>query len=136
MTVKRQNKKKMWPAVLIAIVGCVATVILGAREEEKHLPKTLNQALAVETVLVQKINYRVRIPGWGFVEPRETIDIRAEISGKITDVPAGVFSGAAIKQGALLFAIDGRRLISLLSWAREAYRSPGGRSTEQDGTQT
>lgn len=132
---KRLNKKT-WIAFLIMLISCATTVFLVARGEEKHLPKIRKQVLSVETVIVQKTDYRVRVPGWGFVEPRETIDIRPEISGKITHVPASVFTGAAIKQGALLFLIDERdyqntlaEAIAATEQARQALEIEKGQQT-------
>jgi RND family efflux transporter MFP subunit len=129
-------KKGIWHAVLIALAGCATTLFLAAREEEEHLLEIHNQALSVETVLVQKTDYRIRVPAWGLVEPRETIDIRAEISGKITNVPASIFTGAVLKQGALLFSIDERNYRNTLveaiaanEQARQALEIEKGRQT-------
>ncbi|MDY6987317.1 MAG: efflux RND transporter periplasmic adaptor subunit [Thermodesulfobacteriota bacterium] len=116
----KRLRRSRWPAVLIALVGCATTVFLAADGEEESLREVRRQALAVETVLAQKTDYRVQVPAWGLVEPRETVNICTEISGMITHVPASVFAGAAVKQGALLFSIDTRDYQNTLAEAMAA----------------
>ena len=102
----RSNKK--WFAVLIALVGCTAAVLLALREEDELLPFIDTPPLAVETVRIARTDYRIRIPAWGLVEPSETIAVRTQISGMVTKVPPTVFAGADITQGDLLCQIDDR----------------------------
>jgi RND family efflux transporter MFP subunit len=116
----KRLKKSTCLAFLMMVISCATTVFLIAREEEAHVSKIRKQVLSVETVPVQKTDYRVRVPAWGFVEPREIVDIRPQISGKITHVPASVFTGAAIKQGASLFLIDERDYQNALTEATAA----------------
>lgn len=113
----KRLRKRMWHIVLIAIIGCATTVLLVVHGEEKPLPKIHKQTLSVQTIRVQKTDYRIRVPAWGFVEPRETIDIRPEISGQIIHVPADILKGAAVEQGELLFSIDEREYRNTLAEA-------------------
>jgi RND family efflux transporter MFP subunit len=76
----------------------------------------------VETANFKETDYRIRIPAWGFVEPRDTIDIRTEISGKVIHVPAGIYPGAAARKGILLFSIDARNHRNNLAEATAATK--------------
>ncbi|MDY6951305.1 MAG: efflux RND transporter periplasmic adaptor subunit [Thermodesulfobacteriota bacterium] len=132
----KRLRRSRWPAVLIALVGCATTLFLLAQGEEEPLREVRRKVLSVETVVAQKADYRVRVPAWGLVEPRETIYICTEISGMITHVPADVFAGAAVKQGALLFSIDERDYQNTLAeamaaneQARQALEIEKGRQT-------
>jgi RND family efflux transporter MFP subunit len=116
---KRHNKGR-WYAVLILLAGCAVTVLLLGKEDEAHFSEKSKTALAVETMDIQKSDYHVQVPAWGFVEPRETIDIRPEIPGKVTEVPVGIFAGATVKQGDLLFLIDDREYLNTLEEEKAA----------------
>lgn len=110
----KRPKTKKWPAVLIGLVGCAAAAFLVAQEEEEHLPGIHNPPLSVETMRVKQTDYQIRVPAWGLVEPCETIDIRSEISGKVTTVPSAVFTGAELSQDTLLCSVDKRDYINAL----------------------
>ena len=73
--------------------------------------------MSVETMDVRKTDYRVQAPAWGFVEPRETVNIRTEIAGKVIKVSDCIFAGAPVKQGAHLFSLDERSYRNALAEA-------------------
>jgi RND family efflux transporter MFP subunit len=116
---KKQGSRK-WHAILIVLVGCAGSICLAARGERDQFPSYHHPALSVETVGVKRADYRIRVPGWGLVEPRETIEVRTEISGKVSRVPANVFTGSMLQEGALLFSIDEREYQNALAEARAA----------------
>ncbi|MBF0379067.1 MAG: hypothetical protein HQK72_16540 [Desulfamplus sp.] len=94
---------------LIVLVGCTVTVLMIAFGEEEPMIISSVRPMAVETISAKKADYRIQVPAWGFIEPRESIDIRAEISGKIKAVPNKIFAGAEVKKhGDTLFVIDDR----------------------------
>ncbi len=104
----KRHRNKPWIALLIGLIGCATAAFLFAREQEDCLPEVIVPPLYVETMRVERTSYRIRVPAWGVVEPCETIEIRAEISGKIAEAPSTVFDGAEVFQGALLCQIDDR----------------------------
>jgi len=118
----KRPKMINWLPVLIVLAGCITIVLPVVLGGEDPLPEIVTRPLSVETARFHKTDYQVRVPAWGFVEPRETIDIQAEISGKITDVPDNIFPGAAVKRGMLLFAIDERNYINALAEATAATK--------------
>jgi RND family efflux transporter MFP subunit len=112
----------MWPAVLIALVGCALTIFLVTGEKEGLFSEVTTTTLSVKTLDVKKTDYRVQVPAWGLVEPRETIDIRTEIAGKVTHVSDRIFAGATVKQGAHLFSLDARGYRNKLAEASAALK--------------
>jgi RND family efflux transporter MFP subunit len=105
------------PVFLIALIGGAVTIVLIAGKEETSLSGISRPALSVETLEVQNADYRVQVPGWGFVEPRETIDIRTEIEGRVTYVSHRVFAGARVRRGDHLFSLDERSYRNTLAEA-------------------
>ena len=116
----KPGRKGRWTAFLVALAGCTLAASLAIRGREGAVAEVRQPAMAVETLRVQKKAYRVRVPAWGFVEPQETIDIRSEVPGRIAAVSGGLFTGAAVKQGALLFSIDPRACQNALAQATAA----------------
>ncbi len=104
----KKNKIRKWLPGLIALIGCTLTVLIIVLEEDDQMLVTPIIPLSVKAIVVKKTDYQIQVPAWGFVAPRETIDIHAEISGKIKDVSDNVFTGAIVKQNDLLFTIDDR----------------------------
>jgi len=101
------NRRKWLPG-LILLLGCTLTALMIAFGEEDEMMVAAINPMCVEIIMVKRVNYQIRVPAWGFIEPKETIDIRAEIPGKIRTVPDRIFKGAHVKKGDLLFAIDDR----------------------------
>ncbi len=113
----KHPKKSWWAGLLIILAGGAMTVLLVAGEEKEPLIDIHAPVQGVETRSVRLTDYRVRIPAWGFVQPREIIDIRTEIAGKVTRVSADLFAGAKVKRGTFLFAIDARDYQNILAEA-------------------
>jgi RND family efflux transporter MFP subunit len=114
--VKLFKKKKFLPA-LIALAGCAVTLLLVALGKEAEFQVITSMPLSVETLFVKKTDYQIQVPAWGFVAPRETLDICAEVRGKVVQVPDSVFAGAGVKENELLFKIDDRTYQNTLAEA-------------------
>jgi hypothetical protein len=80
--VKLFKKKKFLPA-LIALAGCAVTLLLVALGKEAEFQVITSMPLSVETLFVKKTDYQIQVPAWGFVAPRETLDICAEVREKL-----------------------------------------------------
>ena len=131
-----RRRSKPWLALLIGMIGCAAAAFLFAREQEDCFPEVLDPPLSVETMLVERTSHQIRVPAWGVVEPCETIEIRAEISGKIAEAPSTVFDGAEVSRGVLLCQIDDRdcrnalkEAIAMNEQARQSLEIEKGRQT-------
>lgn len=132
----KKHKLSKWLPGLIVLVGCLLTALMVALGEEDEMIITPVTPMSVETLAAKKTDYRIQVPAWGFIEPREIIDIRSEISGKITDVPESIFTGAAVNQGDRLFQIDDRSYRNVLkeaiaakNLAEQAFEIEKGRQT-------
>jgi RND family efflux transporter MFP subunit len=104
-------------AAFLTIVGCTTALFLVAGGEEQPLPDFQPPALAVKTLRVKTTVYQVQVPAWGLIDPQETIDVRTEISGKVTQVSACAYAGATVKRGQHLFSIDARTYRNTLAEA-------------------
>ncbi len=101
-------KFKKWLPGLIMLIGCIMISLMVVFGEEDEMIVTSVKPMSVETISIQKTDYQIQVRAWGFVEPRESIDIRVEIPGKISTVPKNIFAGAMVMQGDILFTIDDR----------------------------
>jgi len=111
-----------WIALLILILGITLAAFLATGGEEQTAVADFRPApLAVETLTVTKRDYRLRVPAWGFVAPRETIDIRTEVTGRVTAVAPDLLPGAAVEAGAHLFSLDDRDYRNALTVATGAH---------------
>ena len=113
-----QNWGSKLAPIVIILVACGVTAALVVEEEEGLLEAPPEEPLSVEIVRVEKTDYRLQIPAWGIVEARETIDIRAEVSGKVTKVPGYLLVGGRVREGNRLFTIDKRDYMNRLKKAR------------------
>lgn len=94
------------PLVLLAGVGI--SFVLAAREQDTLPPAMIKQPPAVAVTAVRISDVRLEIPAWGFVAPKEHIDIRPQVSGQIVRLADRLTAGADVKEGDLLFALDAR----------------------------
>lgn len=113
----KRLKKGMWSVLLITLVGCATALFLAAGEKEEPLDDFQPPALAVKTLRAETTAYRIQVPAWGLVRPRETIDVRTEVTGKVTHVSPLAYAGATVKHGELLFSIDERTYRNTLTEA-------------------
>lgn len=113
-------KKEAMYAALIVMIGSGLTFLLMSGKDKNRFPEQHGHIITVETLSVQKKDYRLSIPAWGFVEPSEIIDIRSELSGKIDFVSNDLFRGARVMKGQLLFSLDKREYLNILAEAEAA----------------
>ena len=132
----KRNTKAWWADLAILLAGCAVAAALAAMGEEESDVVIDRPALAVETIRVQKTDYRVRVPAWGFVNPRETIDLRTQVSGSVDHVSAGVFTGARVKRGEFLFSIDARNYRNALAQATAGHERARQALAIEEGRQT
>jgi len=133
--VKRKRKGR-WAALAITLAGCAVAALLAAMGEEAPDIAIDRPVLAVETTRIQKADYRIQVPAWGFVKPRETIDIRTQVSGSVDHVSAKVFTGARVNRGEFLFSIDARDYRYALAEATAAYETARQALAIEEGRQT
>jgi RND family efflux transporter MFP subunit len=95
-------------AILILLIGGVATALLVAQDKEGALSAMGSSVHSVDTVVAGKGRYRIQVPAWGFVEPCDAIDIRTEAGGRIARISSSVFAGGRVAKGAHLFSLDAR----------------------------
>ncbi|WP_319522604.1 efflux RND transporter periplasmic adaptor subunit [uncultured Desulfosarcina sp.] len=132
----KRKRKGRWAALAITLAGCAVAALLAAMDEEAPDIAIDRPVLAVETIRVQKADYRIRVPAWGFVKPRETIDIRTQVSGRVDRVSAKVFTGARVNRGEFLFSIDVRDYRNALVEATAAYETARQALAIEEGRQT
>ena len=113
----RLISKTRWIPALILLAGLIITVILISGGKEEISANGTFQPQLVETIRADKTDYQLRIKAWGFVRPSETIDIVAEVPGKIVSAPPDIFPGARVQRGALLFGVDQRDYLNKLEEA-------------------
>ncbi|MEE4242571.1 MAG: efflux RND transporter periplasmic adaptor subunit [Desulfopila sp.] len=94
---------------LLGAAGCAALYFFVLFEGEGNETYAVSsKPLSVRTIPVEKRDYRLQIPAYGVVMPREVVDIRAEVAGRITDVPENSVAGGVVEKNQLLFTIDER----------------------------
>ncbi|MCP4345422.1 MAG: efflux RND transporter periplasmic adaptor subunit [Desulfobacterales bacterium] len=101
-------KLNKWQPWLIGLIGCTLTVLLIVLEEEEQIPIAFDKPMSVKTITAEKSDYQIQVPASGFIKPREVIEIRPEVSGKVTFVAEKLYAGADVKKGDILFSLDDR----------------------------
>ncbi len=132
----RSKTSNYLAAFLILLAGCsvAAWLASGGNDDAESEPQP--QALVVETFCVRNTNHRLRIPAWGIVEAKETIDIRPEVGGKVGKVSPDLFIGGTVKRGESLFSIDARPYENALAEAKAAHDQEAQSLTIEQGRQT
>ena len=99
------NKKLLFPILTLLGTAVLAVLMVVARpqaEPEIHTPP----APLVRVVKVVAADERLVVRAQGRVAPRTEIDLVAEVSGKIVDIPPSLASGGFFSQGDVLARID------------------------------
>ncbi len=112
---------KKWISILLVIGLTVAVCgFILANDDQKADTVKSFKAPGVSVVCLKKEDYRLKISARGIVKAAEYTDIRSEIPGKIINVAAGVYPGAKVRKGDLLFALEDRQYRLQLQEARAA----------------
>jgi len=115
---------KKWFTILFIIGLTVAACgFILADNEKKAAAQKAFKVPGVAVASLKKCNYRLKIPARGVVRAAEYTDIRSEITGKITTVPAGMYPGARVKRKDLLFSLDDRQYRLKLQEAQAACKA-------------
>lgn len=101
---------KKWFRVL-CIIGVTALVCGFILEDgDDHAKRAAPfKAPGVQVVSLDKTDYRLKVPARGIVRAGAYADIRSDIPGKIKTVSSGVYPGARVNTGTLLFTLDDRQ---------------------------
>ncbi len=95
--------------LLIVVPIIIAIAIVGGLVRAKKGPEKLNlkeKASAVRVIRTQMMNVIPRATGYGYVQPGQTWQAVAEVSGKITEVSPVFKKGSLCKAGITLVRID------------------------------
>lgn len=105
-------KKNGFSILIFLFILCLTIAFCGfiLAESEEDIKKASSfKAPGVAVVRLQKMDYRLKIPARGIVRAEKYADIRSEITGKIKTVSPGVYAGARVTQGDVLFALCDRQ---------------------------
>lgn len=99
---------------LLRLILCLLMISLGVagfislKKMKKAPPQVVHKErpIKVEVEIVQKENVAVQISGNGELKSVRTLDMAAEVSGRIVTLHENLAVGRIIKKGELLFAID------------------------------
>ena len=114
------NKRKMFIGAIVLLVLAVF-VVLALKEGRV-------QGVEVRTEEVTHHDLTSRVTATGFVEPRTSVDISADVSGRI--VQLNVQEGDDVRAGELLLVIDQRRFQAALNRARAALLEARARESQ------
>ncbi len=92
--------------VIVLFVGLAVMLLLQARHPKMVRAGHKAKAPAVRAMRVKKIDYPVRIKGYGTVEPATRITLAAQVSGKVVEIDPALVPGGSFKAGRLLARID------------------------------
>jgi len=106
--------KKKKPAPLFRLVLCLLILAVGvggfrALKKMKKPPtakEVVEQALPIEVMTVQPVDFPVRIQGYGDVISRTRVVLSSEVSGRITFKRGQLDVGRVVEQDEKLFEID------------------------------
>lgn len=111
---QKTPKKSMVFGVLIRIVLCVAVLVSGvyamnhfsARKKAPHKGQVKERVLQVDVQSAVARTVETRLQGFGVVRPAKTVNISAEVGGRITHVHPDLDKGLRVPEGDILFKID------------------------------
>jgi RND family efflux transporter MFP subunit len=105
------KKGAFFKIIRVVVVVCVALVIsiLLVRlkpEAERQLPVDTGRLVEVMPVKAQQVS--LYVDAYGTVRPRESLNLVAEVRGKIVDIDPSLEEGSYIQRGTTLIRIDPR----------------------------
>ncbi|MFP4540421.1 MAG: efflux RND transporter periplasmic adaptor subunit [Opitutales bacterium] len=122
MSQDRSSSRLRWQWLLIlgviVVTALLTTFLLLTREGPQEAAEPANPGTLVETVTVQRTNHRLVVDAQGTVEPARTVRLRAQVSGKVTEVSEALEPGREVAAGDILVQIDPRDYEIALGQAR------------------
>jgi RND family efflux transporter MFP subunit len=97
----------LFPLVVLGMgAGGAAWLIANKKRVKPEITERLKPIIEVETVTFKK--YRPIIISQGTAQPRTTIGLSPEVSGRVTSVSSKLVAGGLFEEGDELFRVDGR----------------------------
>ena len=103
---KRRRRSYLAPLVILSGLGGSAFIAMSEQDSPSFL--AIVELPLVETKAVEFKQARLSVTGWGFVEARDTVVLRPQVSGSIVELAPELISGAAVREGQLVDRIDPR----------------------------
>jgi len=100
-----------------AVVFYKFLVATGPEPKQRPAPRHLP---VVETMTLDAVDYRVKLPSQGIVEPRTETQLTAEVAGKVSRIDDAFLGGAAFEEGEILIELDDRDYRTALKRAQAA----------------
>lgn len=100
------SQKRWLLPVMIGLGLLIALVIKHTRPVMEHQATDLSQGADVATITVSAYPVKPTVTGYGEVIPDTLLDLRAEISGRVTYVHPQLRKGAVLPKGTLVLRID------------------------------
>lgn len=120
------SRKKKW---LIGIGSLVVVVAIGTCFAARG-----DDAVTVRTEEVQRRNLVARVSATGHIEPKTSVDISADVSGRIVELT--VEEGDDVEEGELLLVIDDARFRAALQRAQASLADARAREVQARGRAT
>ena len=102
--------------VVVGLVGIVALTIVSSKMVGEKKP-----TYTVDTVKVEPKEFRVTVSAQGTVEPISTVEVRAQVAGRVAEVL--VKEGDVVRAGQEIVRLDQSSLLAQLQQARAAMAS-------------
>lgn len=103
-----QILKRFMPLLLVLFIGGAVILILNLTKEEMDEEVKVSQPRIVRVVEAVPSSRQIVVTSQGSVEPRVSIALQTEVSGRIVEVSENLVSGGFFEKGEMLFRIDPR----------------------------
>lgn len=116
----QDQSKWFWAGLALGAIACGALVffLFKTLGQDDAQPQTKPSAPLVKTTAVRFHGQSYAVTGNGFLEPADTVDIVAEVAGKIAYANPELVPGASIDEGSVLVRLDQRSFQARLSKAK------------------
>lgn len=98
--------KKLLPFIVFGALLALAALFLLNRPEAPRLPGAPPEGIAVETLTVAPVDYRVMVQSFGTVRPRTENTLFAQVAGQVVAVSPNFRAGGFFEQGEILLRVD------------------------------
>jgi RND family efflux transporter MFP subunit len=110
--------KKLLPFIVLGGLIAVAALFLLNRPEAPRLPAAPSEGIAVETLTVTPVDYRIMVESYGTVRPRTENTLFAQVAGQIVSTSPNFRAGGFFEQGEVLLRVDPRDYEAAVAGAR------------------